>query len=375
MVSNTTLVAGKFVVAFLTGSVSMLSEAVHSSIDLLAALIAFFAVRFASRPADEDHPYGHGKMENVSGTVEAILIFLAAGLIVHEAVDRILNPGPLTMALLGAAVMGASAVVNIVVSMLLQKVARETDSAALAADAAHLRTDVYTSLAGMAGLAAVAVTKISILDPIIALVIAVAILWEAWMVVTKSFRDLLDVSLPAQETAVIKGILDSHRDRFQDWHALRTRKSGAERKVDLHLTLCRDESVEESHALCNEIEKEVEEKLPGVDVMIHVEACVKPEGACAGEPCEAVEHPLGLIREILERYADRAVRYRNLHVHRGGREAQVDVSLIVPQGMSVTEAHVLCDEIEREIRQALPRFRTMIHVEPTGATSAVAGGV
>jgi cation diffusion facilitator family transporter len=364
--SNITLVAGKCAVAFLTGSVSVLSEAVHSSIDLLAALIALFAVRFAAHPADEDHPYGHGKIENVSGTVEAILIFLAAGIIIHEAVDRIRHPGSVSMAALGAGVMGASALINTFVAAHLQRVARQTESAALAADAAHLRTDVYTSLASMAGLAVVALTGMQVLDPAIALLIALVILWEAWMVVTHSFRDLLDVSLPAGETSVIRAVLDNHRDRFQDWHALRTRKSGSERKIDLHLTLCGDESVEGSHALCDEIEKEIEERLPGVDITIHVEPCERPGGECVDGPCQAVSLPLHVIRDILERWGERSVQYRDLHVHRGGREPQIDVSLVVPKGMNVTEAHKLCDEIEKEIRQALPRFRPMIHVEPVG---------
>jgi len=362
--SNTTLVAAKVVVALLTGSVSVLSEAVHSSIDLLAALIALFAVRFAAHPADEGHPYGHGKIENVSGTVEAILIFLAAALIIHEAIDRIMHPGEVSMAMLGAAVMGVSALINVLVSLHLQRVARETESAALAADAAHLRTDVYTSLAGMAGLATVAVTGVHIFDPVIALVIAVVILWEAWMVVTHSFRDLLDASLPAEETATVTDILDRYKDRLQDWHALRTRRSGSERKIDLHITLCRDESVEESHTLCDEIEKKIEERIPGVDIIIHVEACKNPGTECLEGPCEAVRHPLEIIRAILDKWGTHSVQYRDLHVHRGGKEAQIDLSLEVPQGMNVTEAHRLCDEIEKEIQRALPRFRTMIHIEP-----------
>jgi cation diffusion facilitator family transporter len=363
-------VAAKFVVAFITGSVSVLSEAVHSSIDLLAALIALFAVRFAAQPADKDHPYGHGKIENISGTVEAILIFLAAGLIVHEAIDRIKHPGGVSMAMLGACIMGASAIINIFVAAYLQKIARATESAALAADAAHLRTDVYTSLAGMAGLAAVAATGIYVLDPAIALVIAIVILWEAWMVVTHSFRDLLDASLPAEETSTIQEILDHYKDRFQDWHALRTRKSGSERKIDLHLTLCGNESVDESHALCDEIEREIEARLPGVDIMIHVESCKKVERECLQEPCDAVSNPLDVIRGILEKWSTPSVRYRDLHVHRGGKEPQIDVSLVVPQGMSLAEAHRLCDKIEKEIRQTLPRFRAMIHVEPVGEAPA-----
>lgn len=363
--SNATLTAAKFAVALLTGSVGVLSEALHSLIDLVAAFVAFFAVRIAARPADKEHPYGHGKIENVSGTLEAILIFVAAGLIVHEAIHRVLQPSGIAMVGLGVAVMGVSAVVNTLVSIHLERVARRTDSAALAADAAHLRTDVYTSLAGMAGLAAVAFTGSHLYDPAVGLLISLVILWEAWMVLRRSSKDLLDVSLPESETAVIRSILEAHKGRFQDWHALRTRKAGSERKIDLHLTVCRDECVDESHALCDEIEREIQERLPGVDVMIHVEACERSETQCRKETCEAAAFdPEGLVQKVLEATREHPFKIKDLHVHRDKRGPQIDLSLLVPEGLPVGDAHRVCDEMEKEIERLLPGFRAMIHIEP-----------
>lgn len=362
--SNATLTAAKFTVALFTGSVSVLSEALHSLIDLVAAFIAFFAVRIAARPADKEHPYGHGKIENVSGTLEAILIFVAAGFIVHEAIHRVLQPGGVAMVGLGVAVMGVSAVLNTLVSIHLERVARKTDSAALAADAAHLRTDVYTSLAGMAGLAAVGFTGSHLYDPAVALLISLVILWEAWMVLRRSSKDLLDVSLPESETAIIRSILEAHKGRFQDWHALRTRKAGSERKIDLHLTLCRDERVDESHALCDEIEKEIQERLPGVDVMIHVEACEKSEIQCRKGTCEAALDLEGVVQKVLEARKEHPFKIKDLHVHRDKGGPQIDLSLLVPEGLPVGKAHRVCDEMEKEIEKLLPGFRTMIHIEP-----------
>ena len=160
IISNSSLIAGKLTIGLLIGSVSVFSEAIHSSVDLLAAIIAFFAVRIAARPADRSHPYGHGKFENASGTAEALLIFVGAGLIIYEAIQRLINPSQneTDAAIWGVAIMGVSATVNFGVSRYLYKVGRETDLVAIQADAAHLSTDVVTSLGVLAGLTLVRLT-------------------------------------------------------------------------------------------------------------------------------------------------------------------------------------------------------------------------
>ena len=196
--SNTILVLLKLTVGIIIGSVSVISEAIHSSVDLLAALIALFAVRTSGKPADAEHPFGHGKVENISGTVEALLIFLAAGWIIFEAVKKLKDPEPLEEVGWGVAVMMVSSAANILVSKALFKVGKETDSVALQADAWHLRTDVYTSAGVMAGLAIIWIGRIVLpgtdlnwVDPVAAIGVALLIIKAAYQLTVESARDLL----------------------------------------------------------------------------------------------------------------------------------------------------------------------------------------
>ena len=192
IISNSALVGLKVAVGLSMGSVSVLSEGVHSAVDLLAALIAFFSIRAAARPPDEEHQFGHGKIENVSGAIEALLIFGAAGLIIYEAADKIRTGTELESMELGIGIMAASGLVNFFVSRHLHRVARASDSVALEADAWHLTTDVYTSLGVMAGLVVVRITDLTVLDPIIAILVALLIMRAAWRITRKSVGGLLD---------------------------------------------------------------------------------------------------------------------------------------------------------------------------------------
>ena len=201
VISNTALVLMKLVVGIMINSVSVISEAIHSGMDLVAAIIAWFSVRTSSKPADEDHPFGHGKIENVSGTVEALLIFLAAGWIIYEAIKKFIHPEPIETAFWGVGVMLISAITNIIVSQKLFKVGRETDSVALQADAWHLRTDVYTSLGVMVGLALIWFGHwifpnydLNWLDPACAIAVALLIIKASYDLTVQSARDLLDAN-------------------------------------------------------------------------------------------------------------------------------------------------------------------------------------
>lgn len=187
VISNSLLIVMKLAAGIISGSVSIISEAIHSSLDLVAAIIAFFAVKISGTPADERHPFGHGKVENVSGVIEALLIFAASAWIIYEAIDRFVHPGETGALGLGVLVMAVSAVVNIIVSRHLYKVARQTDSVALEADALHLKTDVITSAGVALGLVLIWLTDWHVLDPIIALVVAVIIIYESWMLLRKAF--------------------------------------------------------------------------------------------------------------------------------------------------------------------------------------------
>jgi len=273
VVSNTLLTIVKLIVGLAMGSVSVLSEAVHSGLDLLAAVIAYLSVRKSSQPADERHRFGHGKYENVASIIEAILIIGAATVIIFQAIPKFFQPHTVHALGLGTAVMGFSAVVNFWVSHILFKVAKETDSPALAGDAWHLRTDVYTSLGVFAGLGLIKLTGLTVLDPAIAIIIAGLILRAAYNLIKESMKGLLDVRLPDEEERVIREALAEYQDEYLEFHELRTRKSGPYRFVDLHLVAPSNRPLAEVHSLCDRIEQTIEARLPRSQVMIHIEPC------------------------------------------------------------------------------------------------------
>lgn len=280
VISNTFLVMMKISVGVAIGSVSIISEAIHSGIDLVAAVIAFFAVRKSSEPPDSLHQFGHGKIEDLSGFFEAILIFIAAAMIIREAVLNLIGGGDgLLVSGLGAGVlvMLVSGLVNYYVSTRLMKVAKRTESIALASDAWHLRTDVYTSLGVFAGLILIKLTGILLLDSVIAIVVACIILKAAYDLTIRSLSDLVDHRLSDEEEAQIRAIISSHCTQYADFHALRTRRSGPDRFIDLHLCVSKNLTVEEGHALADHVEKDLRNALPRSNVSIHIEPC---DGEC-----------------------------------------------------------------------------------------------
>jgi cation diffusion facilitator family transporter len=271
IVSNSGLVAGKLVVGFLTGSVSVLSEAVHSATDLVAALIAFFSVRASDTPPDAEHPYGHGKIEGISGLAEALLIFAAAAYIIYEALAKLLiRHEPHQSLDAGIAIMAVSAVTNFLIARHLKRVARETDSLALEADAEHLQTDVYTSAAVFVGLALARFTGLSWLDPVAGLCVALVILHTAYRLTRHSMKPLLDARLPIEEEERIRTILNSD-SRVLGYHKLRTRKSGSQRHADVHVLIDDDSTLVEAHDLSEELEDGVRTSLPDIHINIHIE--------------------------------------------------------------------------------------------------------
>lgn len=272
--SNITLVVLKLIAGILTGSVSIISEAIHSTLDLLAAVIAFISVQISARPPDNEHRYGHGKFENISGTIEALLIFVAAIWILVEAYQKIVQGGEVHTLGIGVVIMGVASLANWLVSSLLMKTARRTESVALEADAMHLRTDVYTSIGVLVGLGAIAISRIQILDPIIAILVALLITKAAWDITVKSFVPLLDAALPSQEEDQIREALrEIVPEGLIGFHELRTRRAGSERYVDMHLVVPRDMSIAEVHDLCDLVEMRINERLPMVSVLVHAEPC------------------------------------------------------------------------------------------------------
>jgi len=258
----------KVIVGLISGSVSIISEAIHSTMDLVAALIAFFSVQVSDNPPDSKHPYGHGKIENISGVIEAILIFVASIWIIYEAIHRLLSGGRLESVWAGCAVMFASAAANTYVSRRLYKVSRETGSVALEADALHLKADVFTSLGVGTGLLLIQVTGVHYLDPIIAILVAIFIMFEAYNLLKHAYSPLLDNSLPADDLEIITTAISKFSG---DFHNLRTRKSGNQSFIDFHLELPEDISVKSAHDLCDSIEDEIKSKIQNAEVTIHVE--------------------------------------------------------------------------------------------------------
>jgi len=284
VLSNTGLVLMKLVVGFSIGSVSIISEAIHSAMDLLAAIIAFFSVRKSSEPPDAAHSFGHGKFEDVSGLIEALLIFVAAILIIREAVIKLLGeasePFSPLMLFAGIAVMGISALVNWLVSGRLMKVAKKSESIALESDAWHLRTDVYTSLGVFFGLILIQLTGITMLDSLVAIGVAVVIMKAAYDLTRRSFADLIDHSIPETDEIRIKKIICDHASEYAGFHGLKTRRSGPEIFIDFHLVVPGDVSVLQSHDLTEHLESDIAVEYPRAIVTIHIEPCNEGADGC-----------------------------------------------------------------------------------------------
>lgn len=271
--SNTTLVVLKLVVGILMLSVAVISEAIHSGIDLVAALIARYSVKKSAEPADREHRYGHGKYENLSGMIEGSLIFIAAALIIYEAALKFISPSDVELLYVGMAIMGFSAVLNYIVSRKLSQVAKRTDSLALEADAYHLKTDVWTSAGVFIALVLIQITGIREFDPAVAMIVAAFIIHAAYDITTRSTEGLLDRSLPEAEIKLIERVIKDHGGNVLNFHKLRARKMGSERQIDLHLIVPMNLSVKEGHDLVEELEKDIRKELPRSITVIHIEPC------------------------------------------------------------------------------------------------------
>lgn len=272
--SNSILLAVKLAAGMLTGSASVLSEAVHSATDLAASVVAFVAVRRSGSPPDQDHNYGHGRFENLAGIVEGVILLGVGGAVIFSAVNGIVNGAELELLGLGIGVMAFSAVVNLFVSRWLLGVAREMDSRALEAEGYNLRTDVWGAAGVAVGLVAALATGWTVLDPIVAGLIGVVILWTAFRLILGSTRVLLDESLPENELGVLEGVIGEEvgsDNRIRSYHKLRARKSGSQRHIDFHLQLRAETTLGEAHKISDCLEERIRCSLPNSDVLIHLE--------------------------------------------------------------------------------------------------------
>jgi len=265
------LVVLKLVVGWFTGSISVLAQAADSLLDILAGVITFSAIRIAATPADKEHPYGHGKVEDIAGMLQGILIAVVAGLIIYSSVRRIITGTSIELAVAGIAVMAVSIIVSFFLSRHLLKVARSTASVALEANAHNISADIYSALAVLVAMVAVRLTGYSVIDPIIAIGVAIYLLRIAFNTVRKPLSGLIDAKLPHSQETAIRACLAKHSQSVLGYHALRTRRSGSQCYIDLHLVMNKDVSLQQAHDVCDMIEMEIDSNLPGANVTIHVE--------------------------------------------------------------------------------------------------------
>ena len=267
------LIVFKVAVGAITGSISVLAQAADSFLDLFAITITFFAVVVATRPADEEHPFGHGKVENMAAVVQAALIFTAGGLIIYSAIRRIIAGATLELTEAGMGIMLVSIIVSLFLSRYLLRVARTTDSVAFEANARNIAADVYSAAGVLVGLVIIRFTGLAIIDPIIALLVSLVIFKSGYDVMRNSFGGLIDVKLPEAEENIVKAAITEHIGELVDFHALRTRKAGRQRYIDLHLVMPRNISIEKAHQMCDHLEQDIKSKLQHASVVIHVEPC------------------------------------------------------------------------------------------------------
>lgn len=370
--SNTLLTAGKLAAGLATGSVSILSEAAHSAMDLLAACIATFSVHVADRPPDRTHPYGHEKVENVSGVIEGILIFLAALWIIYEGVEKLLYGVDLKHLGHGLVVMAVSAVVNLVVATLLKRSSEMNRSVALEADAAHLYTDVYTSVGVFVGLAAITLGKhvfdveLAWLDPACAIGVALLILSAAYRITKKSFMPLLDASASPGEFSAIEAAMAEFREHGVDCHEIRTRRAGASLHVDLHMGLWPGVSLEYGHRLSHELKDRIEKSVPGAKVLVHEEPADTIQVLADSDP--AVQC---LRQELLKDH--RVCEVRSLAAKRYRGDLRVEAALLLEPAVTMAESRVLTHELKARLQSCFPEVKeTVLSLHPAdGWQSAI----
>ena len=275
------LIIMKFVASILTGSIGIRGDAIHSIMDLSGAVIGFLAIRYALKPPDKEHAYGHSKAENIAGVVIASIIFLAAGTIIYEAINKLTSGTVVERLTIGIAVTAFAICINLGISWYALRVAKIADSVALEATARDMLADVFSSCAVLIGLILVAATGLSILDPIVALLVAILIIRAAYMTMKKSFGSLIDTSLPPEEQELIIQCIMEHKEQIAGFHNLRTRKAGSMRFIDFHLIMPHFFSIKEAHSFCDHLQEDIQKTLPQVNVTIHIEPCDKNCQVCS----------------------------------------------------------------------------------------------
>jgi cation diffusion facilitator family transporter len=266
----------KFSAYALTGSVGLLSDAVESVVNIVAALVALMALTYAAGAPDREHNFGHEKAQYFSSGIEGALIFVAAGAIIWTAIPRLIHPQPIEQVGIGLTLSVLASLANAACAYVMLRAARVHRSITLEADARHLLTDVWTTAGVIIGVILVQVTGLLRLDPIVAIAVALQILWTGSQLVTRSFHGLMDRAIPDADRAVIVEVLETLRQQGGDYHRLRTREAGAKSFVDVHVLVPGKLSVQEGHDLCERLEKEIQARLPHCEVLTHLEPLEDP---------------------------------------------------------------------------------------------------
>lgn len=270
----------KLVVALTSGSMAVMASAVDSLLDILMSGVNFMAIRQAEQPADDCHPFGHGKYETLATFFQAMVISASGGWVIYESSLRLANSdGPANVDQ-GIAILAFSAVFSWFIARYLRKVAQQTDSPALEADSLHYRMDIYSNLGLMAGLLLIRWLGLVWIDAALSLLVASYILHEALQLIKGSLRDMLDGELPAEVKEQVHELITSHEAAFTGYHGLRTRRAGSLKIMDFHLEVCKEMTVSEAHRIADSLEKKIESAITGADVIIHIEPCPKKE--CPG---------------------------------------------------------------------------------------------
>lgn len=266
------LIILKVVVSIISRSISISAQAADSLLDIFSIGITFIALKKAAVPADEEHPFGHGKAEGLAAMIQAALVLGAGFFIIYSSIQRIIHSTPIEPDE-GIAVMIVSIITSFFLSRHLRRVAMATGSTAIDASARNISADVYSAAGVLLGLLTVRLTDLVVLDPIIALIMAGFVLKAGYEVTVRAVRELIDHALPREEQQILNNCLDEHKARIVEYHAVRSRRSGNERFIDLHIVMPRYLSFEDSHALCDHLEQDIKEKILSANIIIHAEPC------------------------------------------------------------------------------------------------------
>lgn len=281
----------KLLTGLFTGSLAVITSAIDSLLDILMSGINMMAINHAEQPADEQHPYGHGKFETLATVFQSLVIAFSGAWIIYEAIQRIIEYSPVKQTGIGIIVMSISTIASYLLSRHLRKVAKETDSSALEADSLHFTMDVYTNLALLTGLVLLSQFNLPWLDPVMSILVAIYILVESLRLLRHALRDMLDEQLPETIRNEIEELIDDHKHELFGYHNLRTRRAGSQKLIDFHLTVCKHLSVDEAHEITDYIEKKIGKQITGADVTIHVEPCRRHD--CPGRnmcPAQSIRH-------------------------------------------------------------------------------------